>query len=573
MWLPDPGATSLGEVLADRSRAHGALPLFVFLADGETETERLTYGQLDRRARALAGLLREQHPLGARALLLYPPGLDFTVAFFACLYAGLQAVPVSTQRSLSRLHAVASDCDAAVVLSTERQHQAVRARLDGKAELDGRRWLNTDGLPLDTLPPAELVPTDRGQTAFLQYTSGSTANPKGVIVTHGSLLANLRAMAETMHLPVVEPGDTLRTVSWLPQHHDMGLIGHTLAFLYCGGTAWLMPPVAFVQRPWRWLQTISHVRAQASGAPNFAFDHCARRVTEAHKAELDLSCWRRIYNGAEPVRAQSLARFAEALRPCGLRAEALQPVYGLAEATLIVSVAARERPPVTWAVDRAALAERRLLPAGLGAATTLVSCGQPIPGHRVAIVDADRRVQRAEGEVGEIWFQGPSVAAGYWGREAETQETFHATLQGREGRWLRTGDLGSLVAGELYVCGRVKDLLLVDGRNVYPQDVESLCEMVSDQVRPSCLAAFALDGEDQEEVCLVAEVRRLDDAEHGPAIASALRAAVAGELGFRLAHVLLARPGEVPKTTSGKVQRQRCRRLVEQGELVPLFWG
>jgi amino acid adenylation domain-containing protein len=556
-----PSFSSFSDVLVRRARETPDCLAYVFLEDGETESARLTFGELDERARTIAAALTGQGAAGERVLLLFPPGLDFIAAFFGCLYAGAVAVPSyppappRSGRGQPRLRAIVEDAAPGFVLTTT----ALVPRLEALAgELPGLATavrLATDALPAgggEWQAPA-LGPD---ALAFLQYTSGSTAEPKGVMVSHGNLLHNEEVIREACGH---DAGSTF--VSWLPMYHDMGLIGGLLQPLYVGASCALMAPVAFLQRPVRWLRAISRYRAHTSGAPDFAYDLCARKITPEQTAGLDLSTWRTAFDGSEPVRARTLAAFTAAFAPCGFRPETFFPCYGLAEATLIVSGRPRGTPPTV-----------------LGEERPLVGCGPAGVGLEIAIVDPDEpetAAERAEGEVGEIWVAGPSVARGYWGRPELSDRTFRARLTGRSDRpdcetgFLRTGDLGFLRDGELFVTGRLKDLIVVRGRNLYPQDLElTACES-HPALRGGVGAAFAVETAAGEAVALVLEagVRRGFDT--GEALA-AVRQAIAEEHEASVHAVLLVRPGGVPRTTSGKVQRQLCRRLFLEGALQPV---
>ncbi|HYH79591.1 MAG TPA: beta-ketoacyl synthase N-terminal-like domain-containing protein, partial [Longimicrobium sp.] len=404
--------------------------------------------------------------------------------------------------------------------------------------------------------------------AFLQYTSGSTATPKGVMVSHGNLLHNLRLLQEGWR-----QGDDAVVVSWLPLFHDMGLIGNVLEAVHLGAPCVLMSPAAFLQRPFRWLQAVSRYGATLSGGPNFAFDLAVRRTTPEERAELDLSRWSAAFNGAEPVRRDTMERFHEAFAPCGLRAEALQPGYGLAEATLVVSAGRTlGAPPLYTSFQAAALEENRLVEDDGPGARDLVGCGRVVGGQTVAIVDPDTRLACEPGRVGEIWLQGPSVAGGYWGRPQETEETFAATLAGGEGGpFLRTGDLGFVHGGELFVAGRAKDLVIVRGRNHYPQDLELTAERAHPGVRAGCGAAFTLDVGGEERLALVCELERQHLRGDHAAVAAAVRQAVVEEHDVQPHRVVLLKTGGITKTTSGKIQRRACRAALLAGELEVVF--
>ncbi|SEL30530.1 type I polyketide synthase [Streptacidiphilus jiangxiensis] len=520
----------------------------------------VTYLELRRRVEEVAALVARHAAPGERALLYYPGGLDFVVAFLGCLRAGVIAVPTAgpdgdrSERAMSRTAGSAADCAASIVLTT--QQVARSTRLASVPGLSGLRWLPTDRATGQATgpvtgeaagPAAPFFTPSADDVAFIQYTSGSTGSPRGVMVTHANLMHNLAGQEQVWH-----QGSGAHMVSWLPAFHDMGLIGGLLHPLFIGAGATILPPEAFVQRPLRWLEAISAFGGTLSCAPDFAYELCSRTATEQDLARLDLSRWSVAANGAEPVRIATLDRFAERFASAGFRREAFTPGYGLAESTLVVSGVPFGQEP-------------RATEHG-------VSCGRPIPGVRVAVVSPTTGREVGEGETGEIWVHSASNAAGYWDRPQETRETFQARLEGAETLFLRTGDLGALRDGELYVTGRIKDLIIVAGRNHYPQDVEASAERAAPAVRAGCVAAFATP--DDERLVIVAEVR--DDASEGegpdPAATNpssadlsdavaAIRAAVSADHGLEAAAVVLIAPRTLPKTTSGKIRRGACRAL------------
>jgi amino acid adenylation domain-containing protein len=558
----------LPEVLRARALREPDCQLFTFLAEGEAEAATFTCSELDRRARAIAAELQDRTRRGDRALLLFPAGLDFIAAFFGCLYAGVVAVPCSPprpRRGLEGLERQAHDAGASLALTTRELHDRIAAPDAGPA-LRGLSWLITDELPSDSASgwrPWSPMPED---LAFLQYTSGSTSAPRGVLVSHGNLLDNERQIREAF-------GQTEASlvVGWLPLYHDMGLIGNVLQPLFCGGRCVLMSPSAFLQRPLRWLEAISRYRATTSGGPSFAYELCARR-SPAAAAGLDLSSWSLAFCGAEPVRADTLERFAAAFAPLGFRRTAFYPCYGLAEATLFVSGGRCGEAPRVRAWSARGLAHGDGRPAAPGEESReLVSCGGAFGESRIAVVDPLSAVPCPPGRIGEVWISGPSVAGGYWGRAGESGETFGARLAGSaEGPFLRTGDLAFLADGELYLTGRRKDLIIIRGSNHYPQDLELSAERSHPLLRPGCGAAFAIaeEGEGGEErLVLVQEVdRRATPADLAAALA-AIRGAIAEEHELQPAAVVLIAAGTLPKTSSGKVQRGRCRARFLAGEL------
>ncbi len=524
----------------------------------------MTYAELDRQARAVGAWLMSKGLTGERALLLYPAGLEFIVGFLGCVYAGVVAVPVyppRPNRSMQRIQAVADDAEAKVALTTDTVLARVERLIDETPHLKQLDWLDTCHVP-DGLDAQWRQPEVHGETlAFLQYTSGSTGTPKGVMLNHASLVHNSALIAHAF-----EHTRSCLGVFWLPSYHDMGLIGGILQPIYVGRTNVLMSPMTFLQKPFRWLSAISRFRATTSGGPNFAYEHCVEKITPEQREQLDLSSWEVAFNGAEPVRAETLRRFAETFAPCGFRPEAFYPCYGLAEATLIVSGGYAAKPPVIRSFDSEALTlgkVRQVVP-GRAGARDLVGCGQSLPDQKIVIANPDTKTTCAAGEIGEIWVSGPSMAQGYWKRPEVTEAMFHAHLaDSGEGPFLRTGDLGFMFDGELFVTGRLKDLIILRGVNFYPQDIELTVYRSHPRLRADCAAAFALEPGNharggREQLVIVAEVERHKQGQFGE-VYQAIRRAVSGEHDLNVDAIVLIRAGTVPKTSSGKIQRHASR--------------
>lgn len=528
-----------------------------FLSDGEDVEESLSYRELDARARAIAVELQRFTRPGDRALLLYPPGLEYVAGFFGCLYAGVIAVPAYPPRAnqkAERIIAMCLDARPAAVLTLSTTLDVSRGDEILGPLLDGVRIVATDTLPAGAdadgwrepaIAPAEI--------AFLQYTSGSTAAPRGVQVSHANLYADSEFIKHKFG-----HSHASHAVIWLPPYHDMGLIGGILNPIYCGFPVTLMAPVMFLQRPVRWLRAISRLRATTSGAPNFAYELCATRVTDEQKAELDLSTWDLAFNGAEPVRAETAERFYEAFASCGFRRESFYPCYGLAEATLMVTGGTKGRVFSTKVVDADELAAHRAVETDPSSpqARTLASSGDSGSTSAITIVDPARRVAVPDGTIGEVYVSGPIVAKGYWNQPAASEETFGARIAGSDALHLRTGDLGFLDRGELYVTGRAKDMIILRGRNYYPQDLEASAEAAHIALRGAPAAAFSLDVGGEEQLAIAQEVPRaaigtLDVAE----TVAAIREAIAREHAVAVFAVALLRPGGILKTSSGKVRR------------------
>jgi acyl-CoA synthetase (AMP-forming)/AMP-acid ligase II/acyl carrier protein len=566
-------SASLLELSRHRAESQPGELAYTFLVDGESEETHLTYAGLDARARAIGGYLQQLGARGERVLLLYPPGLDYVTAFMGCLYAGAIAVPayppdpMRLGRTLPRLEALISDARARFALT----HEFVRALIDGLAAqfpgLAGLTWVATDEVPSDAASAWKDPCLTRESLAFLQYTSGSTGTPRGVMLTHGNLLHNSRAIQRGF-----ETSAGSVAVIWLPPYHDMGLIGGVLQPLFAGFPAVLLSPLDFLKRPARWLEAISRHRGTISGGPNFAYDLCVRKTTPEQRAALDLSSWNLAFNGAEPVRAGTLERFAEAFAVSGFRREAFYPCYGLAEGTLFVTGGRKAEPPVVRAWRQEALARGNAEEVSTREASAedvrqLVGCGTSVPDQEVLIADPETLAPVPEGRLGEIWVRGESVAQGYWARPEQSEHTFHAHRSDTgQGPYLRTGDLGFLSRGELFVAGRIKDLIILRGRNLYPQDLEQTAEASHPAPRPGCSAAFSVESDGQELLVLVHEVDRARFQEPSEVV-EAIRRAITEQYEVAPGRVVLVPAGHIPKTSSGKIQRSTCRAMYLAGEL------
>jgi acyl-CoA synthetase (AMP-forming)/AMP-acid ligase II len=575
--IDDPIAefSTLVEILRWRALQQPDQRAYTYLVDGEAEGDHLTYATLDRHVRSIAALLQSHRAVGERALLLYPAGLEFIAAFFGCLYAGVIAVPqpppnlAQPQRGLPRLQAIIRDAQPAAVLTTS----AILANTDGlfaqAPELQKMRWVATDeldgGLAHEWREPALTGAT----VALIQYTSGSTAEPKGVVISHGNLLHNSAYINRVFALI---PESV--TVTWLPAFHDMGLTNGIIQPVYKGRPCYLMPPVSFLMRPIRWLQAISRYKATISGGPNFAYELCTRRITPEQRATLDLSSWDVAYNGAEPVRADTMKRFSAAFASCGFRPNAFHPCYGLAEATLLVAGGSLG-DNMFRTIQVAEFEQNRVVEANAPDQNvrTLVGSGHALDDTKIVIANPESLTVCAADEVGEIWVSGPSVTQGYWHRPEDTERACQAYLKDTgEGPFLRTGDLGFIKESELFVTGRLKDLIIISGRKLYPQDIELTVEQSHPALRPASCAAFSVDGIGEEHLIVVAEIepryqpsaRQSLDVE---AVTRAIRRAVAEEHDVRVHTVVLLRAGRIPKTTSGKVQRHACRASYLKGTL------
>lgn len=539
----------------------------VFLRDSGSRVteEALTYRELDRQVKRVASWLLANTSFGDRVILLFPPGTQFVIGFLACLYSGAIAIPVplpsGAGRDLARLQGLALDSSARVVLTESRFAGTVHDWIDNQVLPARVSYAATDLLPEGSPYEWELPELTGAAIAFVQYTSGSTSAPRGVIVKHANLMHNQRLMQHAFGTN----RDT-SAVGWLPHYHDMGLIGLLLHPLYVGGTTHFMSPLTFLKRPYWWLWAIDKYRSTISVAPNFAFELATRRITDDQLAGLDLSSLSVLCNGSEPIRYETLHGFTERFKHAGLDEHALLPCYGLAESTLFVT-GTKGRGVVSRTVDAGALERSEVLePARPSESKVLVSSGAPA-GVTIRVVDPASHEVLADGRVGEIWLHSGSVGAGYWNQPTETARTFRARTADGAGDFLRTGDLGVIDNGELYVIGRLKEMLIVNGRNLYPADIEQVSHGAHPVLRTGRAAAFAV-GDRAEQLVLVHEVSmtRLKDVSAGELVQLVQRK-VRAELDVHLAQVVLVNCGSVSKTTSGKVQRRLMRDRFLSGQL------
>ena len=568
---PEYRFSSLVEMLRYRAANQPDDLAYTFLLNGEEEAGSLTFGELDTRARMLAVRLLADVAAGDRALLLYPQSLEYVVGFFGCLYAGVIPVPSYPPKRNKpdlRLQSIARDAVPAVLLSNEDALGGLQKRIDDTPEIRKIHWIATDRLSKEDPSAWNEPDVDADSLAFLQYTSGSTSTPKGVMVSHGNLLEVMREGDMSWRL---DRGS--RMVTWLPIFHDMGLIYGILQTVYNGIPCYFMPAVAFLQQPIRWLRAISRYKGTHSAAPNFAYELCVEKISEEQRAGLDLSHWTVANIAAEPIRASTMRRFADFFAPAGFRSRTFCPAFGMAESTLKVTSTCRHEDSVFTEVSSADLGRQDAVSPidkdGSRQTQTLVSSGHVLGETRVVIADPETCERCSDNRVGEIWVSGPGVAKGYWGKPEETAETFKARLlKSGEGPFLRTGDLGFIRGGECYVTGRLKDLIIIRGINHYPQDIELTVQLSHAALLPDCGAAFSIEVGDEERLVVVQEVRRtflrdLDPAE----VFSAVRRAIFDNHELQTYVLVLLRTASILKTSSGKIQRRACKNLFLENRL------
>src|SRR5437016_5919648 len=562
-----PEWRSFVELLRHRATTQPEQVAYFFLRERTVEDQnfhRISYASLDQQARAIAAALQAAGCVpGQKVLLLHQPGADFVTAFYGCLFAG--AVGVTTylghrgrlKQGLPKIVELLKDAECNFVLTTAEAAPVFKAAWE---EVVGGNQPQV--IPTDNISPASADAWNpsaihRETVALLQYTSGSTSRPRGVIITHGNLLHNSGLIQRGFGADTSSVG-----ISWLPPYHDMGLIGGVLQPVFVGFPVVLIPPFAFLQQPLCWLQTITKIRATITGGPNFAYELCLRKITSEQRSTLDLSSWKVAFNGAEPIHADTMKRFSAAFASCGFNSKAFYPCYGLAEATLFVTCGRAMAGPKVLRLDRTAL-ERDT--AALGRANSkdakaVVGCGETAPDQKVVVVDPESRSVCPEKRVGEVWISGPSVSSGYWNRPEETFKTFGAYCADTgEGPFLRTGDLGFFHQGELFITGRLKDIVIINGRNLYPHDLEITAQASHPGLQPGSGAIFSVEYDGQERLVIAQEVQREALRTDPQQMVSAIRQAMVRDFDVQAYAIVLLKPGQVPKTSSGKIRRALCK--------------
>jgi amino acid adenylation domain-containing protein len=561
---------TINDILRWRAEHQPDQTAFTLLSERDnTVAQTISYSELDHRATIIASFLLSKHTPGQRALLLFPSGIDYISAFFGCLYAGIVAVPLyppRLNRSLQRLNSIIADATPTLALTSSGLFPKIKSILPDSSSLSSLDWYTTDTITDHTKESSNLTVINDETIAFLQYTSGSTSTPKGVILSHENLMHNQRLIERAFDQST---GSTI--VSWLPLFHDMGLIGNVLQPIYTGSHCVLMSPTSFLISPWRWLDAISKYRAATSGGPNFAYDLCVRKIKPEHCSDLDLSSWRVAFNGSEPIRHETLERFTQMFGPYGFRAEAFTTCYGLAESTLLVSASHIGERPKCKLVDAKELSKNLICEPAQEIMSkevrAIVSSGSILEDPEIEIVNPTTMRRCSANQIGEIWLRSKSVGHGYWGQAAETERIFRAEIEGEKERsYLRTGDMGFISDGELYVTGRYKDLIIVRGVNYYPQDIEASIDGYIEELRGKIGAAFSVEIEDKERVVVVQEIDRKGNIEERELI-QRIRELVLEEHDIEVHAVILVKAGTIPRTSSGKIQRHACRENYLSGQL------
>ncbi|WP_048751268.1 fatty acyl-AMP ligase, partial [Crocosphaera watsonii] len=539
----------------------------------------LTYAELDQQAKAIAALLQKYQARGERALLLYPQGLEVIAAFCGCLYAGVIAIPVPPpesgrlKRTLPRLRAIVKDANATFALTTEAILSLVEGVKGEFPEFDQMKWIDTATVDLSLAEGWQDPQVDKDELAYLQYTSGSTSTPKGVMLSHFNLMHHASYLQRACGYD-----ENSITHTWMPYFHDYGLVEGMMVPLYNATPCYLMSPFSFIKRPIQWLKNITKYKVTHSQAPNFAYDLCLRRLKSKDVGQLDLSSWEGAGNAAEPINPKVMMNFVETFSPCGFRWETFAPAYGLAEYTLLVSSKPKGTHPVFTCVDASAMEQDKVVeadPQQEKGTRVMASCGRLVCETNLAIVNPDTLTRCAEDEVGEIWVSDPSMAQGYWQREDATKETFQAYIKDtQEGPFLRTGDLGFFKDGELYITGRMKDLIIIRGTNHYPQDLEWTVQHLNPVFRSDYGAAFSVEVDGEEQLVVVQELERRSGELDFEQLLGDIRQEIAEEHEIQTYAIVLAKSGTVLKTASGKIQRRACRQNFLNGSInIAAVWS
>lgn len=556
-------------VLQYRAKLHGDKVAFIYLKDGETESASITYRVLNKEAQSVAASLQARELNGKHVLLLYPSGIEFIKAFFGCLYAGAIPVPATAprnKRALGKIKSIITDATPQLILTSTSVLNHIQSDTIGTA-LRAIKCNTLDTLTQNETQKWKPIMLTGRSLAFIQYTSGSTTEPKGVMIDHSNLLANNRMICNAFNSP-----ENNVFVSWLPMFHDMGLLGNMLQIIYTGAKCIFMSPEAFLMKPVRWLQAIQKYQAITSGGPNFAYDLCLRRISDTQLSKLNLDSWKIAYVGAEPVRASTMSQFEERFAPTLLKQSTLYPCYGMAEACLFISGNKSGSGAIIEYFDTLALNNGIATLANKAnntQARPLVSCGHGWLGLEIKIVDPFTSLLMPNNRVGEIWVSGENIAQGYWNKTDATEHTFNATIQGNsKQRYLRTGDLGFIHKGSLYISGRLKDLIIIAGRNHHPVDIEHTVEQCHEVIRAGGTAVFSVDMEGQENLIVATELERTARNIDIQAIEHTIRSAVGIEHDLMVRDVVFLKPATCPKTSSGKIMRHACKLAWQEHTLI-----
>ncbi|PKL77228.1 MAG: AMP-binding protein [Candidatus Melainabacteria bacterium HGW-Melainabacteria-1] len=559
------------DLLARRANDAPNVVAYRFLLKGEPPARELTYAQLNQQACALASHLRSLYPPSTHIMLLFEPGIDFCLAFWACLLAGMVAVPCyppADPRLRERFMALARDAGAKAVLTNKAIKQLITLARWLVPALRKLNWIAIDEVSAHQ-KLTQLTPAAPGTLALLQYTSGSTGTPRGVMLSHMNLWQNMLCLEGARLSGGMRPGTEEHLLSWLPLYHDMGLMTGVLFPIYLGSSSTLFSPLHFLQQPARWLRAISVERATISAAPNFAYEFCLRRIRDEQLVGLDLSCWDGTLNGAELIQPGTIRRFIDRFAPFGLRPTVFYPVYGLAESTVFVTGSIRGAEPVIEAFSRQGLLSHRVaMPQNAEDNQELVSIGTPFADTELRIVDPETCRLCSPDQIGEIWIRGGSIGLGYWQQPQASTELFAAeimdALPADQGPWLRSGDLGFGYQGRYFIAGRIKDLIILQGQNYAPQGFEHCAESAHPAIRTGCVAAFG-SGE-PESLVILAEIK---PKHHEPVaqIQAAIRQSIAETFALPVPQIMLLPKAALPKTTSGKLRRRACKDLFDAGKL------
>ena len=561
--------SNLVSILNYRSEQTPEQIAYIFLKDGEKQEHKITYGQLCQNAKSIATYLQASVPQDSRALLLYPQGLDFISAFLGCLYAGIIAVPVYPPKSnqkMTRLESIIKDSAPHIILTTSFLLENIKNKLTNGFNLSDIQWLTTDTVNTGEASNWILTNISNDSLALLQYTSGSTGKPKGVMISHENIIYNSGYIQEAGNITTSDIA-----ISWLPTFHDMGLIFGVIQPLYTGFLGVIMSPESFLQKPILWLEAITQYHGTISGSPNLGYSLCTQKISPEQQQSLDLHRWRIAYSGSEPIRKKTLEEFSDNFNKTGFQSHYFYPCYGMAEATLMISGCSPNNEPVYFNAELKALEEGYAVEVDLDNKNNkqIVGCGHALLDTDIRIVDPNNLIQCLDNQVGEVWVHSSSVAQGYWNQEEKTVETFQAKLiETGNKNFLRTGDLGFMRDRELFITSRLKDLIIIWGRNHYPQDIEFSVQQSHKALRLDCGAAFVIEVDNQEKLVIVQEVERtflvkLDVDE----VVSAIRETVSLNHDLQVYAIALIKPASIPKTSSGKIQRYACRQKFLQSDL------